>query len=208
MTEDKRQENRKRAIKIGIAVCIVVVVLSILTASLNPEKLVKQWFGQDEPQTSELYFYPVDENEDIFEREDYMGLDRHLYYTDPLTGETFVPERDELATVDPALPFLYDYLDCIIHGDAATYPLYFSTAYLEQNELPEDFTMQMLYDICIEPYSTEDERQVYLLDYKIYRNNGTFRRDVGSNASRTLVVVLTYERGDLCIDAVFPHTRY
>jgi hypothetical protein len=68
--------------------------------------------------------------------------------------------------------------------------------------------MQMLYDMRIEPYATEDETPAYLLEYKIYRNNGTFRRDIGSNAARTLLVFLTYEQGTPCIDAMQPYTGY
>ena len=209
MSEAKaKKASPKKVIGIVALICVGIVVLSLATASLDPEELVSKWFGNDAAPEQEIDFYPINEDEDIFEREDYMGLDRYLYYTDPMTGETYVPERHELATVDPCLPFFCDYLECIIRGDELTYPLYFSTAYLETNELPEDFTMQMLYDIRIEPYLTGDDRTAYLLDYKIYRNNGTFRRDIGSNASRTLLIYLAKEQGDFCIDAMLPYTGY
>ena len=203
-----KKTSPKRIVGIVALVCVGIVVLSLLADSIDPEALVSKWFGKDEIPEQQIDFYPVDEDENVLEREDYLGLDRYLYYSDPLTGETYVPEQHELASVDPCLPFFSDYLDCIIRGDAESYPLYFSTAYLEQNELPDDFTMQMVYDIRIEPYPTDGERTAYLLDYKIYRNNGTFRRDVGSNASRTLLVYIAYEQGAPCIDAMQPYTEY
>lgn len=209
MSEKQVKKASKKKVALIVAlVCAGIVVLSLLTASLDPAALAKRWFGKEQAPDQQIDFYPINEDEDILAREDYLGLDRYVYYTDPMTGETFVPERHELAIVDAALPFFYDYLDCIIRGDEATYPLYFSTAYLESNELPADFTMQMLYDMRIEPYATEDETPAYLLEYKIYRNNGTFRRDIGSNAARTLLVFLTYEQGTPCIDAMQPYTGY
>ena len=203
-----KKASPKKILGIAALVCAGIVVLSLATASLDPEKLVSQWFGSDQAPEQDIYFYPVDEQENALEREDYLGLDRYIYYTDPMTGETYVPEHHELATVDDCLPFFYDYLDCIMRGDAAAYPLYFSTEYLESHELPDDFTVQMLYDIRIEPYPSGDDRTAYLLDYKIYRNNGTFRRDVGSNASRTLLIDIVYEQGTPCIGAMQPYTKY
>jgi hypothetical protein len=68
-------------------VCVGIVVLSLLTASLDPAALAKRWFGKEQAPDQEIDFYPVNEDEDILVREDYLGLDRYVYYTDPMTGE-------------------------------------------------------------------------------------------------------------------------
>ena len=64
----------------------------------------------------------------------------------------------------------------------------------------------MLYDIEIEKLGedkTESEtRYRYDVSYKIFRNNGTFRNDIGSDASKTLYFELTKSGGKVLIDKI------
>lgn len=202
--------KRKRTVKTVLIVFVVIAVISIAATALDPDRLTDRLFGKQEMQ-EEIYFYPVDENENIWNNEYYLGLDRRVFYSDASTGATYSLQEEELATAEPYARFFHAYFDSVIQGDAKGYAVYFSDAYLRENELPEQFTMQMIYDILVRPYESADDEQqrsAYLVDYKIYRNNGTFRDDIESNASRTLIFYLVTEQGELCIDEIVPYTAY
>ena len=205
-----RQSRRKRVVTVILIVCAVIVLLSLATASLDPDLLVKKWFGRGQGQGEEIDFYPVDEHLDIRTDPEYAQLDHRVHYNDPATGATYSLEAEELASAEPYACFFYYYFDSVISGDASLYATYFSDSYLRENELPDDFTPQMIYDIRITPHSSGDTElgSAYLVDYKILRNNGTFRRDIGSNASRTLVFYLVEQEGELYVNDIILYTQY
>ncbi len=212
MNEDKarRQRSRKRAVTVLLIVCAAIIVLSLATASLDPDRLVKMWFGRGEKEENEIYFYPIEDDLNVRTDREYAQLDRRVHYGDMQTGATYSLEEEELSTAEPYARFFYYYFESIVAGDDAEYTTYFTDDYLRENELPEGFTPQMVYDIRVTPYLSADSERggAYLVDYKILRNNGTFRRDVGSNASRTLLFTLVEEGGELYIDALIPYTQY
>jgi hypothetical protein len=45
-------------------------------------------------------------------------------------------------------------------------------------------------------------REIYVVEYMIRQNNGTFRTDVGSDAIRKQLVVVTDREGEMRIDTV------
>ena len=64
----------------------------------------------------------------------------------------------------------------------------------------------MLYDITVYLYSQEsldggETRYTYALEYKIHKNNGTFRNDIGED-QKTQYIVITDREGTLKIDAI------
>ena len=64
----------------------------------------------------------------------------------------------------------------------------------------------MIYDITVEKLSEnyKDGNTVYKynVSYKIYRNNGTFRNDIGSDGSKTLMFTLIGDGTQVKIDAI------
>ena len=90
--------------------------------------------------------------------------------------------------------FFLSYFDTLIKGDYETYNTYFTDAYYETNEPFEYFARQLLYDIEVEILSAEEKGKetvyTFEVNYKFYLNNGTFRRDVGSDGSRPQIFTL------------------
>jgi hypothetical protein len=207
--KENAQGSRKRVVTVGLVVCAVIVVLSLLTASLDPDQLVKSWFGRGEAEETPFDFYPIDDYLSARTRDEYAQLDSRVHISDPSTGATYSLEEEDLASAEPYARFFYDYFEAVIAGDNESYATYFSDDYLAAVALPEDFTPQRIYDIRVTPYQEDTERgSAYLVDYKILRNNGTFRTDVGSNASRTLVIYLVETDGTLHINEILPYTQY
>jgi hypothetical protein len=106
--------------------------------------------------------------------------------------------------------FLRGMVDAILAGDADAYNACFSDLYFTKAERQGEFSMQKLYDIIIGTYSEEKvtengqtyTKYVYTLEYKIRRNNGSLRSDMGSNGSRTQYLLITDREGKLLIDGV------
>ena len=210
--EKARSDRRKRKIIKGILIfSAIVVVLSFLFSLIDPDKLVESMFAdkqQDAQEEREIDFYPRDDEEDIFQNEGYAQYDRRLFIHDASMGATYSIEEADLATSEDDIVFFYNYFDIVIRGDDDGYRTLFSKAYLADNELPEDFTMQMLYDITVTPLGDRLEDLSYKVEYKIYRNNGSFRNDLESDASIPLCFVLVSEDGVLKIDSIRKYTSY
>ena len=89
-----------------------------------------------------------------------------------------------------------DYIYTIIEGDHEAYNACFSERYYNQGKTrKEDFTMQQLHHIVLTKMSSETvsengsnyTKHIYIVEYQIHENNGTFRGDISSGATRTLV---------------------
>ena len=53
-----------------------------------------------------------------------------------------------------------------------------------------------------------DGSRAYMVEYMIYRNNGTFRDDMGSDAILPLLFTLNREGESLKIDSIQKYTSY
>ena len=154
-----------------------------------------RYLTAEEPNRNELppeAFYPADYSANIMDNQAYLSLDRSIYYMNYGTGEPLTEENYQ--TVGIASSFFYHYFDSIIKGDVAAYRAMLTDNYIEALEPPEKFTMQMLYDIEVNQShsastATYQGKTVkvhhFAVSYKIFENNGTFRRDIASNQSVT-----------------------
>lgn len=189
----------------------IVIFLSIGIMTFIAVFFAIYLLGKDEDSLSlpdyDFIFYEVDFETDILSDPDYLSLDRsiHLKQGNQTTtiDRTF---RSENGTVE----FMLDYLDCIISGDYKDYGDFFSKLYFETEKIPEIFTMQRVYEITIEylgetpvAESNKNYSEYRLsLDYKINRNDGTLRNDMGSDCFRTQYFLITNREGELKIDTI------
>lgn len=177
------QAMKKRILIIGAAVLATLIVL------FGVLWLVDWLANRNAGVPDGTYeFYPP-YNGDIMENEEYLALNRMVDYCDDPLGyglkQSITDENIE--EFDATVLFLRDYLQTVIAGDAETYNSYFNHTYFEDNEPQNAFYQQMLYNMVIYYESTEkqdggDTLTTYRLEYMIYKNNGSFHRDVGSDA--------------------------
>jgi len=201
--------KRRKIVKIILIVFAVIIVLYVATMWLNPDELVDRWFSDDNtsdlpPQNIE--FYPADKDYNIMADEEYLEYDRRISYYDPDSGATYWVEEEEVDSAEPFVKFFHSYFQTVIYGDALNYAEHFSLAY--EGELPEDFTMQMVYDIELRPHANANGEMCYIVNYKIHKNNGTFRRDIGSDVGREYLFTLVEEGNRLLIVGMRPYTSY
>ncbi len=184
---------RRRLIPIlSILLALLIIVPLLITLIFN--------IGDDEPvyelvPIPEFEFYPVYDG-DIMTYSRYLGCNRELYFYDnPFGyGERYTVNADES---DAKLRLVYEYLQAVIYGNANEYNTFFHTNYYQTHEPQAPFAQQMVYDIKLYADSTKteyledgDRLYTYRLDYMILYNNGTFRRDIGSDMIRSQILVL------------------
>lgn len=179
---EQTRRMKKRILTLFAAVFAVLILLFLMLW------LVDHLAHRNAGGNGDYNFYPPYDG-DIMENAEYLELNRMIdYCNDPLgygLRQSITEENEE--EFDASVLFLRDYLLTVIAGDAAAYNNYFNSVYFEDNEPKSSFYQQMLYNMVIYFESTEkqdggDTLTTYRLEYMIYKNNGSFRNDVGSDA--------------------------
>ncbi len=218
--EEESRQAQAATKKLKKRMLIVLVIMVAFAAVAIPligvlEDLAS---GKDAEETqspvnrpTSIIFAEPDYDANILEDEDYLALDRDIRLT---TGNvTTTLDEKKIAGTEAGVQVLCQLIDAVIAGDAETYNSLFSERYYEKNAPEDPFTMQRLYDIKIiklralnvtsETEGTYSE-YIYQLEYKINRNDGTYRTDVGHDSIRTQSFCLTdrEERGVVKIDTL------
>ena len=93
----------------------------------------------------------------------------------------------------------------MMHADVDAYNNCFNEIYYKNHKKQAPFSQQMIYEAEIRFASEEEGKDgekisTYYLFYKLYENDGSLRRDVGSDAVVPMRVVLrTTASGDISI---------
>lgn len=205
-------KKKKLAIIITFAALILVGGLSWFFLYGMPEKNINPMFSQDKQDeiigmygsTQSYIYYPIDYDLDIMTEAEYLDLDRNIYYTE--NSETFSLNEYPLEEMDLDMQFFFKYFELAIDGDYNEYNKLFTEKYYESNEPYYSFTQQMIYDIRLERLGEKvvDGEDVfyYNVSYRIHKNNGTFRNDIGSDGAKTLCFTLVERDGKILIDAI------
>lgn len=197
--------------KIIIALIVILAILAFLYAlTIILEKIPtspKEEISETTVSPSIEFSKEYVTDEKTFESDlKYMGYDRMIYYYDPQTGVSEGMTEDQYKAYGEEVVFLCKLIEAIIAGDAERYNAMFSDNYYLTNEPKEEFSMQKLYDIRIAPYTKSEDMQedalIYMLDYKIRRNNGSFRSDIDSDGSRTQYIYIREYNGEYRIDRI------
>ena len=179
-----------------IAVAIVLLLVSIPLLALLLE---------EPPPTYDFVFADPALSEDIYADEDYLALDRSFYYMTSegnYTFKTAIGEQD-VTSYNQAVQLLIRLVQAAIAGDETAYNACFSPEYIAKSGLQGAFTMQKIYDICIEKYLVPSDMVVpknysdmyaYGLTYRIKDNNGSLRQDVESDATRMQMITVVIDR--------------
>ena len=154
-------------------------------------------------------FYPVYEG-DILEYAPYVAKNRALNYCDNPYGYglTQAVTDENRATFDARVLFLEAYIKTVIAGDSEAYNALFSEQYYKNHDPMQPFSPQMIYNIYANYDMTEKDDNgellyTYKLSYMILRNDGTFRRDIGSESTRLQYITLRESaEGTILVDRI------
>jgi len=204
-----QSKKMRKKLLMGLGIAVAALVVLFLTVTLV-DFLIKK--SNSRVPEGDYTFYPTYEG-DIFENPQYMSLDRQIYYCENPAGDGIkqAVNEENLTDFDLNVAFLYLYLQSINYGDAEMYNAYFNENYYKENQPQAEFSPQMIYntEICYQATENDgaDKLVTYSLSYMIYRNDGSFRRDIGSNAARPQLITLRVnEAGNISIERLI--TRY
>ncbi len=210
LTKKLPLKKNKNKSKIIISFIIIVILSGISFVLLeNPEIF---HFEKTEDKITSMYsdkimsynFYPSNYDEDIYEDETYMGLNRYVQFK--VGPETYTITDGDYERHGKAAVFFGEYFDAAINGDAERYNQMFTENYYTKNEPYERFTPQKIYDILVEQLSLNSDNggdtYYFAVSYSIRQNNGTFRNDIDSDASRKLYFKLVTVDSQLKIDDI------
>ena len=204
MKKDVSKETKSSGLKttslftkkrIIIILASVVLVFAVLLASVI--------FKKDEVVIDSIYYYPASESENIFENKAYLSFERNLRYSCLGIEELYEYEKD-YEGADQYCKFFLDYFKTAIAGDGEKLQGFYVDGYFKTTP---DITMQMIYEPYVLYHSESklddngEEISVanFEVRYKIFKNNGTFRKGVESNVAVPQVYQLTKKNGELKI---------
>ncbi len=212
-TATEKKQKQKRGIIVAFSVMLAIVLVTYIIipgigmiADMIADQKDDGYKSDYMDDIKSLSFYPADYNENIYEDKEYMDKNRYLSYEKG--GDTFTITNGDYAFYGPTIEFFAEYFDAVINGEYETYNDFFTEAYFEKQSNKSRFTPQKLYDINVKYKSTtalegDVTSYIYYVDYKIFENNGTFRNDIESDASRTLVYELhLYPDGKVLINYI------
>lgn len=211
------QKLKKRILIVFTGMLIFAVVGLIAMALIDNWELEnsgKEQETQRRPTT--IIYYDPDYEYDVMQDEEYLELDRYIYYKDIRTNETIIIEDKAIEnnSYGPAVKVLKKLVDAIIAGDHETYNSLFSSNYfkMEGNTPEEPFTMQQVYAIKFtrvnEADVIDDEfgrytQYEFIVEYKIHKNNGTLHVGLDHDATlRRYFVLSNSTTNEVLIDQV------
>ncbi len=203
-----KMKLKKRLLIVMVSVLAVIFVLFIISFAID-----KYYDKKDSVDNAPIDydFYPADYEEYIYNDTEYNKLIENgfIYYKDSATGLTFGIDRESVSEHGEEAIFIVEYIYSIINGDVTEYNGFFSDTYYESNEKHGNFTMQKLYEVNIAKETAEPitengnnyTKYMFVLEYKIFKNNGTFRNDIGDGSKKQYITV-TDRDGELLIDSI------
>lgn len=198
--------KKKKLKKIIIIVASVLAFLAVLGAVLPI--VLDKWFSEEEHYYNPWLFFEPDWEKNILEDELYLRKDRGIYYN--LRGNEQILTPENLNTYPVAATFFYEYFDCLVRGDYENYPSFYTESCLadENFQCPEKFTMQGIYDIHVN-WVTQTAREdsdsyteIYEVSYRIFENNGTYRKDILPDETKTRVFEIKVDNGVVKINSI------
>ena len=203
--------NRKKSktIIISVLISVAFIIVLLIGASIGidmyKDKLASQTTAID------FDFYPVDYDEDIYEDYEYVEkiTGQFIQFYDPTgnMGTVGIDRETAKQWGGEELEFIVEMLYDAIEGDYESYNDRFSANYYKTNQPKEKFTKQKIYDVMItyEPAESSTDgnytKSVYSVEYRILKNNGTFRNDIGDGSRKQYITVIK-ENGEYRIDSL------
>ena len=190
-------DKKKKIIKLFIIIGILLILLFAVSKIL--EMVVED---NNTPELDYEFYVPMeDEETNIFKDSEYMAKDRALYYTDDMGQRTGI--TDASSSSDIGVIFFSLYFHALEQGDADS----LNDLLSDKLDKYEPFTMQRVYAkevkyLYDEKIDDNTYSVTYSLDNHIMKNDGSFRRDIGSDMSRTQYVTLCYNAEDVWIEDI------
>ncbi len=205
-----KKESDKKKVKKIIAVLAAIAVLSALI--LLVIELLPDGKNSKKDERELYFFYPADYESDIFENEEFLKKNRNIKYIS--SGLSVSYDIESFSKLGEAQAFLADYFSALWQGDEDRLNEMFTKEYFEDEEPYGDITMQKIYNISVEDLGSSDTgtdttTYYFSITYMIMENDGTFRRDLDSDAERPLYFEIISDKNGIMINYIdYYHNVY
>ena len=185
---------------------LLLIFISIMLISVIAASIVILVFGNTPDTEDSIFYYPAYESENIFENDAYMSFERSLRYS--YAGvEQLYNYGNDYNSADTYCKFFLGYFKTLIEGDGEALCDFYVDDYFES--VPR-FTMQMIYEPYVVFHSEgsleENGEKIDIANfevrYKIFKNNGSFRKGVQSNKAVPQIYQLIIQNGAIKIKNV------
>ena len=218
MNEEKREREKiqkQKKIIIIVMVSLVLFAIAYYLITLIDFDSMFDTSKNEDVENKNIYFYDESLSKYPSEDEWYMQemyKEIEFYYgTGTVFSESILTDEDAIERGD-AFYLLFNLIGYIKAGNHEGYNSCFSSYYFNSHSYQSKFTRQKLYDIKITelPEETKSSGGVtyieynYTIEYKIRHNNGSLRKDIGSDQSKKQYVKLSNRTGaGILIDNIF-----
>ena len=216
ITTKNKQKDKNVLKRVILIIAIVLVVLVVLYVSLGLFfKVLSDHRKQRviESENDYLYssfrnYYEEDYDSDIFHESEYMSLNRNIMFSSSDGKEYSLSNIDE-NELSVAQKFFVSYFSLVMNGNYEEYGNIFTDEYKKnpvgfEKHVDRRFTQQRVHDIKVKLIAeevTSDKKEytyngipcaygIYEVSFKIFHNDGTFRRDLPENGERPVIYEL------------------
>lgn len=197
----KKKEQKTTKTMIIALICGVVILIACALAVAY----FSGGFGEEGETFPPL---PPDELEtlkpeefDIMEYDEYLALNRNVMYENGAIGGMLTDKN--YSNYGEGVELVYEMLGYLISGDVDAY----NSIVYDKEDKKDWFSQQQIYDIKITDggKSVKQDKNgsyteyVITLRYKIHENNGSYRNNVHSDATRPQYIVINDRTGELLI---------
>ncbi len=205
--KNKKKSILKRIILIVLVSLAALVALYFILGALSPDENIHKTKQKDEVYETFTPF-AADWDKNVYEDEQYRTLSTDVFYGYDELGGNLLTLDFISGQEHEGHRFFETYFDILKKGDYAAYSELFHKDYAEEDSFEKNtgrsFPPQMVYDIVVRELGRfEDDKKnisgVYLVEYKIHKNDCLFRNDIGYSAeinsyiTRPLVFELSTE---------------
>ena len=204
MNGNEKRKKKPAVIFISVIGCVVVVVSMVyLILYLISRNNIPKTAG-------DVFLYEPDYNAQIMTEEDYLIKDRRISYSDGFGTWPIYDENGVYHTSDEVQLFLIEYINDLIKGDAAGLKAKYSDELVKKLKLPDKMTQQRIYETKLTELSKKEITEngntyfeyEFKIDYKIMRNDGTFRVDLASDSVKGQYFTIMQTDGEIIITKV------
>lgn len=208
------KKSKKKGLSLKNKVIIIIAALLAALAVCGIIITLIQPKGNDD--TGRKVYPPIDEallsdtkpeGFDIMEYDEYTEKhDISIYYDKNNIKESVSPNIAH--NYGEAFAVVYNVITAIREGDAERYNTYMGKKEFKK----ESFTQQQIYQITIKfvSVSSDDEevpydKVIFDVEYKIHENNGTYRNNIESDASRPIYFIVDNSSGEMLVTDMIEH---
>ena len=195
--QNKKNFNLKIIIFLSVLLVALILIMIITGAiSDHSQKAADEEITIDPSKLAET----KEEGFDIMEYAGYLNLNRTIMVYESGFGVSYSIDQENYANVGPDIKIVFELIGAIIAGNSNIY----NDLINDSSKHYDSFTQQQIYDVEITRESMNQinsdgkiyTEYVLIVEYKIHENNGSFRKDIESDASRPQYFVINNSTGE------------